>query len=243
MNEQQTRKLKCKKFNVFAYLKRIWTGTSSKKEYLVYFVIVLAIYFTGVILAASVYPEEFSMREVYISYLGGYPNNPDGYMIYNTCEFIAGFLLIPHFVYLLRNIWPTAKLLNVITALFGIIGCIGFALIAIWHQGTPGDGHSITTWLAFGGFGGAAFFMFFLLIRKMMLKDSWPKWYTFLLLYGSTFAILITTLLLENYSDWFIALGLDPAYTSGKFMEWMYFFTVFDWLIFSVLVTPGLIKD
>ena len=65
-----------------SYLKRVWTGTCSKGEYLLDYGVVFCIYLMGIIVAAAVYPGDFSLTGVYTSYLGGYPNNPDGYRFY-----------------------------------------------------------------------------------------------------------------------------------------------------------------
>ena len=218
------------------YLKRIWTGTATKKEHLTYFFSAFGIYLLGIIIAASLYPGEFSMTTVYISYLGGYPNNPDGYMFYNICEIIAGVLFAAHFIFLYKRLVPALKIVAFVACVFGIIGSLGFASIGIYYQGSNALGHQITTWLAFGGFGGSALLLIPVLIRKMCLKHNWPSVGSFLAAYGVTIGIGVLAVLLENYGDWFISLGLDPGYTSGKFTEWLYMFVVIAWLFGTAII-------
>lgn len=223
--------------DIIGYLKKIWTGTCSKKEYVWYFIVIFSIYVIGTIISAMVYPGGFSMTNVYISYLGGKEENPFGHQIYNAGEIITGFLLIPHFIYLYRQLLPANKVISFLSCLFGVIGFVGFATIGIWHQGVEGPGHSITTYLAFGGFGLSAFLMFFLLIQKLYLKHSWPKWWSFLLVYGLMLGLLFFTLILDNFPNPFINLGISEEYMGDRFLEWLYFFTVLIWIIGIVLIT------
>lgn len=218
------------------YLKRIWTGSSTKKEYIAYFCVSFFIYFLGILISALKYPGGFSMTTVYISYLGGSDKNPDGYIYYCVVNFIVGILLIPHFIFLYKRLRPAIKILSAFSCLLGIEGSIGFALIGIFHQGILPDMHQITTYMAFGGFGACAFFCVFILIRKICLKHPWPSIRNFIILYASMLSILTIALLFEFYGDFFLGIGVDPAYLNDRFLEWLYFFTVLDWIIVVMLI-------
>ncbi len=224
---------------VFDTLKLIWTGNSSKKTYLIYFLSSLMVYIIGIIIGISTYPGGFSFLTVYTSYLGGTENNLDGYIYYNTCMFITGILLIPHFLFLSRRMQPAPKFLNNLLKLFGTIGIIGFGLIGIWHQGADPKGHQITTWLAFGGLGLAAFCYFILGIVKIIQKHTWPRWSTILLIYGQMSLLIGVTIWLGESEQWLIERGLNPLFSEGKFTEWLYVFIVMGWLIDTAIFAPA----
>lgn len=210
-------------FDFKAYIKRIWTGTSSKTEYLLYYSIVFSIYILGIIISASVYPGGFSFNRVYTSYLGGYPNNPDGYRFYNACEILTGILSIPHFIFLYQRLKPSVRILSWIACLFGIIGYIGFASIGIFHQGTGEPGHGIATWFAFGGLGGAALFLLPVFIRRIVKHEYWPKLWKFILNYGQIFLV------------GGILLGFPDLFTDQA-LEWIVIIFVMSFLFGLILM-------
>jgi len=222
----------------FKFLKRIWSGNCSKREYLIYLSILLLIYLIGIIISALKFPGGFSMTRVYISYLGGSDINPDGYIYYCIANFIVGFALIPHFIFLYKRLVPAMEFLSTFSCIWGVEGCIGFGLIGIFHQGILPKMHQITTYMAFGGFGICAFFCLFILIRKIILKHNWPSIKKFILLYGSMLSILIIALLFDSYEEFFVNIGVNPIYLNDKFLEWLYFFATLDWLIMIILIIP-----
>ncbi len=201
--------------------------------------IALLIYLAGIVLAAAVYPGGFSFVHVYVSYLGGSENNPAGYLIYNACEFIAGVLFVPHFLYLYRRFSPTLKVVSVLSCFCGIVGCVGFAGLAFYYQGVPGPGHQIATYVAFGGFGACLVFVLFVLLRKMALRQSWPKPRYFIIVYGLTIAIAGIALLFSEGQEYLQGLGVDPAFLADKFSEWFFLFAVMIGLIGLYFLTPS----
>jgi hypothetical protein len=186
--------------------------------------VALLVYFMGILMAALVYPGGFSMLHVYVSYLGGSEQNPAGYLMYNVCEFIAGVLFIPHFLYLYRRLYPTLKVVTILSCFCGIVGCIGFAGLAFFYQGVPG--HQVATYVAFGGFGACLFFAFFVLIRKMVLRHSWPKPRYFVIVYGLVFAVAGAALLFTEGQELLQGLNIDPIFLENKFWEWFFLFAV-----------------
>ncbi len=220
------------------FLRQVWTGRASKTDYGKYFGLALLIYLIGIVIAAAMYTDEsFSMLTVYISYLGD-PGKGAGAFVYNTCEFIAGVLFVPHFVYLFRRFSPTLKVVTILCCFFGIVGCVGFAGLAFWHQGVPGDGHSVVTYVAFGGFGACLFFALFVLLRKLALHHPWPKWWQVILLYGVVLGIAGTALLFTEGNELLQGFNINPAFLADKFWEWFYFFAVLVGLIGLYLITP-----
>jgi hypothetical protein len=228
-----------KKGSIIETLKNIWKGQVSKRVFLVYFILVFSIYMLGIVVAAAVYPGGFTMEDVYVSYLGGYPNNPRGYIFYNVCEIITGILLVPLFLYMYRRFQPDMKLLNILSCFFGIIGALGFGSIGIWHQGVQGNGHSITTWFAFGGFGISAFFMLIQFLRKIYKKHPWPKLWHVILVYALMFLVLGITLSFTEKPEWFASWNLKEVYIKDRFWEWFYLLVIIIWVWGIFLITPS----
>jgi hypothetical protein len=212
-------------------LRAIWRGTVSKQEHARYFAGAFSIYVVGAIIAAALYPGGFSFKDVYISYLGGSVVNPAGHLYYNVAELITGILLIPHFIFMYKSLRPRAQVFNFLAAIFGILGCLGFASLGIYFQGASPLGHQIATWIAFGGFGLSAFLMLLMFLRKRLAGDPWPRWRPFVLTYGQVFVILIVATLFTSYEHLFAAWDLDPGYFGDRFWEWFYMLIVVLWLI------------
>lgn len=210
-----------------------------KRVYLRYFFAVLAIYAAGIVIGAALYPGGFSILTVYVSYLGGDPENPIGRYPYNATVLIAGILLIPHFIYLYRRLTPACKIISFLACLCGIVGAAGFASLGIFHQGFIyiHDSHRWATDMAFGGLGGSAFFMLMAFIRKSWMTRSWPKWWHTFIVYAQILGIVGVALLFSE-TDLFTGLPIDPAFFQDKFWEWFYTFAVMGWLIEIGLIVP-----
>jgi hypothetical protein len=221
-----------------ATFKAIWTGTTTKATYLKYFFTVFAIYVVGIILGASLYPGGFSMLTVYVSYLGGNEENPVGKYPYNASVFIAGVLLIPHFIYVYKRLTPACKALSFIACLCGIAGCIGFMSLSFLNQGV-GRLHIFSTDFTYGGFGASAVFILFASIRKAWLKHAWPKWWQIAVIYGQLIGLVGITLLFSE-SDVLSGLAIDPAFFEDKFWEWIYTFAVLGWIVETAIITPDI---
>ncbi|MHA1846841.1 MAG: hypothetical protein ACTSYS_08125 [Promethearchaeota archaeon] len=229
--------------NILLTLKRVWKGACSKKEISLYFIVVYGIYVLGIIVGAAFYPGQFSMVDVYVSYLGGNEKNPDGYIFYNTCLFISGVMMIPIFVVLYKKLRPAIKILDFIASLFGIFGIISFASLGIFHQDILPKAHSLSSTLTFGGFGLSAIFYIPVFIRKSALKQGWPHWWQIVLLYSVTFGLLTWTLLADFAPELFISLNWDPKFVGDRFLEWFYVFTVMSWIIIAIIILPPDKKD
>ncbi|MFX0098829.1 MAG: hypothetical protein ACFFCS_04550 [Candidatus Hodarchaeota archaeon] len=225
--------------DILSYLKRVWTGTCNKLEFMIWLCIAFGVYVLGIIVGAAVYPGGFTMLEVYVSYLGGYPNNPDGYAFYNTCTLIAGILIAPEYLYLYRKLKPAMKWVNFIGSLFGIFGALSFASLGIFYQGFDADLHQWSTILTFGGFGVNAGLYMIVMIRRSAWKKDWPKWWQIVLVYAIMFGILISTIIADEYPGWFDSWNLDPKVFEDKFLEWWYVFAVMSWVISVPAITPS----
>ena len=202
----------------------------------------MAIYWIGIIVGALLYPGGFSMTGVYVSYLGGNLENPEGYRFYNACVFLTGFLLIPHFLFLYRRLGENPKFLNIIAIFFGIIGCVGFSFVGVFHQGVPGTSHGTATLFAFGGFGASALFLLIVFLRKRALKESYPSWGQLISVYGFLLGVLTLIVLLDSFSELFQSWGIPEEYFGDRFLEWWYLFVVMGWLIGILIITPDSIE-
>jgi len=217
------------------WLKSEIVGKVSKKDHLQYFLAVVLVYAIGIAIGAAFYPGGFSMVGIYISYLGGNENNPEGFVYYNISVFITGILLTPHFLYLYRRLKWTPKWLKGIMSFFGMVGTLGFAFIGIFYQGSSAIGHRWTTILAFGGLGGAAFLHFLIWFILVLKNKPWPKWKYFIITYIQLFGILGLTLVFHGNEELVVRIGLDPKYAGDRFWEWFYMFAVMGWLIDTAL--------
>jgi hypothetical protein len=212
--------------SLLASLKSIWNGKSSKNLYLKYFFIAIGIYIAGIIIGISLYPGGFDFMTVYVSYLGGDPDNSvAGRNFYNTSVIIAGIMLVPHFIFMYRRLTPACKVISYLSCLCGIVGALGFASIGIFYQGFNARMHQITTWIAYGGLGASAVFMLFAFIRKAVMTKTWPKWWHIVLVYAQAFLTIGLTFLLQ---PWF----------GDHLSEWLYTFAFMFWLPESVLIVP-----
>jgi hypothetical protein len=216
-------------------LKSIWTGTASKRLHLEYFFIVLGIYIAGIVIAAALYPGGFSFFGVYTSYLGGTTQNPVGKYFYNNAELVTGIMLIPHFIFIYKQLTPACKALSFLACLFGIVGSAGFAFIGIYAQGVSYDGHRWTTILAFGGFGVSAALMLLAFIRKSILKHAWPKWWHITIIYAQLFAVIGIGAAGGEFN-------IAPAIFTDAFNEWVYLFALMGWIIEIPLITVDQVK-
>src|SRR6056297_248397 len=98
-NETQIlKKTKQENSNFGKTIKEIWRGTADKWVFIPYLYGVLGIYFIGIIITASQYPN-FHIYSDYISYLGS-PKHSPAFIVYNTCMMIAGILLIPFYPFM-----------------------------------------------------------------------------------------------------------------------------------------------
>lgn len=219
--------------------KNFLMGRVTKKSILIYLTAMLIIYGLGILVSASIFPGGFSFKTVYISYLGGNENNPSGYHSYNISVFITGIMLIPIFSYIYQQFKPDPKLLNQISLLFGLIGCIGFSSLSIFHQGAVGNSHRTATLITFGGLGASALFTLVASIRKICLKQPWPKIRHILVIYGILFSTITIILLFTEYSELFASWNIDEVYFGDRFWEWFYLLTVIDWIVAILVLSPS----
>lgn len=192
----------------------------------------------AVIIAAIFDPDGYTLRNNWISDLGGRDHTPAPFL-YDIACIIAGSMTIPLTFYMENILAPIPKRnqlveihysrlryrLSSFAFLFSVIGNLGYIGVGIFSADRDyeilsilGESpHGIMSYLAFGGFTFGAFFMGWLVV---LYKTGFPK---ILGAYG-ILGPLITAIL--NLID------------STPLLEWMLLFSILLWIIpLSVIIT------
>lgn len=177
----------------------------------------------GIIVAAYLDPDGYSIVTNWISDLGGSPHTPAPYL-YDIACIMAGVLTIPFAFYMENILAPLPKMGNpqihysrmrfrlVSSAfLFSLIGSIGYIGVGIFSENRDYYNlHTITSSLAFGGFTLGAFFMGWTIV---LYATKIPK---LLGIYGIIGPL--TTIII------FLLIG-NPLW------EWLLLFSILAWII------------
>ncbi len=177
----------------------------------------------GIIVAAYLDPDGYSILTNWISDLGGSPHTPAPYL-YDIACIVAGTLTIPFAFYIENLLAPLPKRegpqihysrmrFRLVSSafLFSLIGSIGYIGVGIFSEDRNFYNlHSITSSLAFGGFTLGAFFMGWTIV---LYDTKIPK---LVGLYGivGPLTIIIIFLLISN-----------PLW------EWLLLFSILAWII------------
>ncbi len=198
----------------------------------------------GVIIAAFLDPDGYTILDNWISDLGSSDHTPAPFL-YDIACIIAGSMTIPLTYYMEKLLAPLPKRrelgeqhysrlrfrLSSFAFLFSLIGNFGYIGVGIFSADRDydflsvlGQGpHGIMSYLAFGGFTFGAFFMGWLIV---LYNTKIPK---ILGIYG-IFGPLIVTIL--NLID------------GTPLLEWMLLFSILIWIIplsLIVLIKPDLV--
>jgi hypothetical protein len=198
----------------------------------------------GVIIAALLDPDGYTIWDNWISDLGSINDTPAPYL-YDIACIIAGTMTIPLTFYMEKLLAPLPKRtqlrgehysrlrfrLSSFAFLFSIIGNFAYIGVGIFSADRDYDiisslglgTHEIMSYLAFGGFTFAAFFMGWLII---LYDTKIPK---LLGLYGILGPLTVAI--------------LNLIY-GGELLEWMLLFSILIWIIplsLIVLLKPELI--
>jgi len=188
------------------------------------------------LLAQSVFPGEYSPLVNHISDQGGIADNPKGHIYFIIGVGMTGFLLIPHFLYLYRNFMPTTKLLTFITCLLGIVGAIAFSFVGLIPEDFE-QPHSNFADIAFGSLSICMLLSFFILLRKVHLKEPWPNLKEVIIIYSIIFGLigLIITFPSVSYNEnW----NIDPRLFTWPPWQWTGLVTIILWILLIFLIIP-----
>ena len=195
-----------------------------------YIASVLTLYVLVIILARSFFPGGYSALDHTISTQGGIADNPDGWWIYCGGIIIVGILLIPIQIYLYHRLQPTLLFVSRLVLFFSLMGAIGFSFLGVFPHDYP-ESHDIATGAAFGGFILAAVLSFFVLFRKLQLKESWPTKKGFYLAYFHWWIMVVLIVIFQELDDWFDMSAYDPRYFSYSVVQWTAMVTVLMWMV------------
>jgi hypothetical membrane protein len=177
----------------------------------------------GIIVAACLDPDGYSILTNWISDLGGSPHTPAPYL-YDIACIVAGTLTIPFSFYMENLLAPMPKReeptihfsrmrfrLASSAFLFSLIGNIGYIGVGIFSEDRDFYNlHTITSSLAFGGFTLGAFFMGWIIV---LYNTKIPKLLGIYGIVGPLTTIII--FLLKNNPLW----------------EWLLLFSILAWII------------
>ncbi|MFW9827394.1 MAG: DUF998 domain-containing protein [Candidatus Thorarchaeota archaeon] len=202
----------------------------------------------GVIVAMVLDPDGYTIWDNWISDLGSNDHTPAP-ILYDIACILAGTMTIPLTFYMEKLLAPLPKTTQLRTQhysrlrfrlssfafLFSIIGNFAYIGVGIfsadrdyeWLQVLGQGPHGIMSYLAFGGFTFAAFFMGWLVV---LYDTKIPK---ILGIYGILGPLIVTILNL-----------IYGGSTLGPLLEWMLLFSILLWIIplsLVVLTKPELI--
>jgi hypothetical membrane protein len=222
-------------------------GQADKKSYIISMLITLAILLTGIFGAILLYQDDFSFLRIQISELA-YPSvNPIGFYVFNTGMILAGILVIPHVPRLYRMLQPDMKILNIISAFFFGITGIGLIMIGLFPASGNYDIHIVGAFGSIGGIAVSCLFSMPSIIKKLIRKAAWPKWWHVLVTYGemliiSTVSILLVAIpiIIELQAGTF-----DPAYPPAiwPLCEWLILMSSILWVCGIIFVSPKTIGE
>jgi hypothetical membrane protein len=185
--------------------------------------IYISLIIIGIIVAAYLDPDGYSILTNWISDLGGSPHTPAPYL-YDIACIVAGTLTIPLTFYMENLLAPIPKRegpqihysrmrFRLVSSafLFSLIGSIGYIGVGIFSEDRNFYNlHSITSSLAFGGFTLGAFFMGWTIV---LYDTKIPKLLGIYGIVGPLTTIII--FLLINNPLW----------------EWLLLFSILAWII------------
>ncbi|MFX1454161.1 MAG: DUF998 domain-containing protein [Promethearchaeota archaeon] len=196
----------------------------------------LFLLFIGVIIAALLDPDGYTIWDNWISDLGSFNHTPAPYL-YDIACIIAGSMTLPITFYMEKHLAPLPNRINPgeqhysrlrfrlssYAFLFSIIGNLGYIGVGIFSADRDydwlsvlGQGpHGLMSYLAFGGFTFGAFFMGWLIV---LYNTKIPK---VLGAYGIIGPLFVAIL---NLID------------STPFLEWLLLFSILVWVIPLALI-------
>ncbi|MFX0176075.1 MAG: DUF998 domain-containing protein [Candidatus Hodarchaeota archaeon] len=172
----------------------------------------------GVIIAATLDPDGYTIIDNWISDLGTSAHTPAPYL-YDIACIVAGSLTIPFSFYMENLLAPLPKIdgkrrhysrlrfrLASYSLLFGLLGNIGYIGVGVFS----GDRnyfnlHMINSSLAFGGYTLGAFFMGWLII---FYNTKIPKWIGIYGVVGPFSTIIIFLIISNPLWEWFLLFSI-----------------------------------
>jgi hypothetical protein len=210
-------------------LKALLLGKADPHLYQGYVFFVLGIYAASMIIAWTFFPIPYSMKVNDISDLGGWAENPDGYLWYNIPVIVVGLLMVSLMLFYYNGI-NTLNSKAVISKKMGKICTITSSISFSLHGIIPQDFgliHRIIAYYCFIGVIVGAIFYYYATFLHFNTQPSKRIRYAyhiiFIWLYLSFF-IMIFSIFIANLNN-------IPVETIYSALEWTVMLTMQAWMI------------
>ncbi|QEE15945.1 DUF998 domain-containing protein [Promethearchaeum syntrophicum] len=216
----------------------ILQGKSSKKNQGVLFFSTISIAVILIIISAIKFnTPNFMLRES-VSSLGIQSENPEGYFFFRIAFICSGLLFIPHFIYIYRILHPIAYHTSRSALVISIISCISIIGVGVFPENNPIP-HYTNAIIAFIGFTTVFSCYLYILIKKIIQKDTWPKPWQILILYIVFYGALLGFLFVFFLFGLYFYQRIIFLNFSLPLWEWILVMGIFYWIIGSFLIIPN----
>ncbi len=219
----------------------------SRSRFLVYFLGVIAAFFTFLLLARATFPRDYSILYESVSTLGVLGENPNGWYFFTVALWIAAIGLVPYYIILVKLLGSINKALAVIMLILYLLTSIGLFMAGLFQEeSTFRSLHLLSAYIGFGGFFLAGIFTWILVGTKIARHDGKRAMhvaaYVVAIVALSTGAALFITHLLLREADIvdFVGEPYSP-YIGFPFTEWLLVLTIFvDKLLIGLVIASFL---
>lgn len=215
-------------------------GKADKKIYITTISLAVAIMFLGIILAALTYPRTFSFYTVQISELASRNVHPLGSTLYLITFVIAGIIIVPHGVYFYKILLPDVKVISLLCGICIIVAGIGLALVGLFPSDVNYPMHVIGAIGVIGGIALCCLLSIIPIVRKLIRKAEWPKWWHLMFVYGPLFVVALYTAIFVGIPiiQQLNAGTFDPNYPPDvwEICEWLILLTAIIWTYGIIII-------
>ena len=215
----------------------ILQGKSSKKNQGFLFFSTISIALILIVISAINFNNPYFMLRESVSSLGIQSENPNGYIFFRIAFIFSGLLFIPHFIYIYRIFHPIAYHTSRSALVISIISCICIIGVGIFPEDNPIP-HYSNAIIAFIGFTTVFSCYLYILIKKIIQKDFWPKIWQIALLYIVFYGALIGFIFVFILFGLYYYQGIIFINFSLPLWEWILVMGIFYWIIGSFLIIP-----
>ena len=206
----------------------------TRSRFLGYFIAIICIFFTFILLGIATYPTPYSMQADTISHLGRTELNPNGWFLFTIALWSTALGLIPFYFVLFKLFRAENKVLTAITVILYFLTSAGLCMAGTFQEASAFNKlHLYSAYIAFGGFFLASIFTWILMgthIKINDLKDRKVLVLPFIIeicIMSTGATLFITALVLNNVG----VVDYDGApygfYLGFPFTEWMLVLSIF----------------
>ena len=210
-----------------AELQNVFLGKGSRKSQGLYLVCLFTFFMACLGITQLLFPGGYVWTERFISEEGNHVKNPIGWVFFTIGVCTSAILIMSQSVYIYRHLQPKVLLLSRINLFFLLVGSVGLFIVGAISEEHDLP-HNIGSAMAFGGFGFGAFCSFLISIRRLFLKEPWPTFLQFLIL----FSILLTLGIIVG-----IGMATHPASETQRF-QWTGLWIIMIYYFGMYLIIP-----